>query len=279
MKSGKGTIYLCATPIGNLEDITLRALRVLKEVDYIAAEDTRHTLKLLNHYGISKPLLSYHEHNRKEKGEEIAALVESGYDVALVSDAGMPGISDPGEDLVALAHQRSLPITVIPGPTASLSALVLSGLPSGRFAFEGFLPREKKDRKERLKKLKKEERTMIFYEAPHRLLSTLKDLLAELGNRRIVLVRELTKIHEEVLPFFLEEAVAYYENQEPRGEYVLIVDGYREREQEKSFDDLSIKEHIKNYMEAGLSKKEAIKQVAKDRNMAKSEVYKYSIGI
>ncbi len=277
--SGRGCLYLCATPIGNLEDITLRSLRILREADYIAAEDTRHTLKLLNHYEISKPLISYHEHNRREKGPEIIALVQKGYQVALVSDAGMPGISDPGADLVQLAYEAKVAITVVPGPSAALSALVLSSFPTERFAFEGFLPRQKKQRQERINILRNEERTVIIYEAPHRLKSLLQDMYDILGNRRISIARELTKIHEEVLTMSLQEAVNHYCNQTPRGEFVVVLKGVQTSDQQKNFSQISIEDHIKEYLEAGMSKKEAVKQVAKDRNIPKSEVYPYSIGL
>lgn len=278
--SQQGTLYLCATPIGNLEDITLRALRILKEVDYIAAEDTRHTLKLLNHYEISKPLISYHQHNRREKGPEIIKLLEQGMSIALVSDAGMPGISDPGEDLVSLAHQFSIPVSIIPGATASLSALVLSGLSTDRFVFEGFLPRENKERLDRIRSIERESRTVILYEAPHRLITTLRDLLAVFsGARKISIVRELTKIHEEVLLMTLDEALAYYEDKAPKGEFVLILGGNPDTEGKLDFTNISIEQHLLEYIESGMDKKEAIKQVAKDRNIPKSEVYPYSIGL
>jgi len=274
-----GCLYLCATPIGNLEDITLRALRVLKEVDCIAAEDTRHTLKLLNHYEIAKPLISYHEHNKKEKGPEIIEMIKRGSKVALVSDAGMPGISDPGADLVVLARQADIDVTIIPGPSAALCALVLSCLPTERFAFEGFLPREKKLRKERIQKLKNEERTVIIYEAPHRLASLLQELLEALGDREIAIVRELTKIHEESLFMTIEQAVGYYQDVQPKGEYVLVLEGASQDLLKRDFSEISIEDHLLEYMKSGLSKKEAVKQVAKDRDIPKSQVYPYSVGL
>ena len=277
--TGHGILYLCGTPIGNLEDITLRALRVLREADYIAAEDTRHTLKLLNHYEISKPLISYHEHNRRERGPEIIQMVEQGQKVALVSDAGMPGISDPGADLAVLALKAGIPITIVPGPSAALSALVLSGLPTERFVFEGFLPRERKERLERIRLLRQEERTIILYEAPHRLISLLNELLEGLGNRRISIVRELTKVYEEVLPMTLEEAVGYYKERTPKGEFVIIMEGVQKDSGQKDFGRISIEDHLKEYLRAGMSKKEAVKQVAKDRNIPKSEVYPFSVGL
>ena len=275
----KGTLYLCATPIGNLEDVTLRVIRTLKEVDYIVAEDTRHTLKLLNHLDISKPLISYHKYSNEQKEEKILSLLEEGNNIALVSDAGMPGISDPGEELVKIAHKRNIHVTVLPGATAGLSALVLSGLPTSRFVFEGFLPRDKKIRKEILNQLKGEERTIIIYEAPHHLLGTLKDLHEVLGNRRLAVVRELTKIYEEVLHFTLEESVEYYSKNPPKGEFVLVIEGGKKEKEDKWFRDISITDHILAYMDEGLSKKEAIKKVAADRDLPKSQVYKHSIHI
>ncbi|MFO7295812.1 MAG: 16S rRNA (cytidine(1402)-2'-O)-methyltransferase [Caldicoprobacter sp.] len=273
-----GTLYICATPIGNLEDITLRALRILREVDYIAAEDTRHTLKLLNHYGISKPLISYHEHNQKERGHKIIELLKQGHSVALVSDAGMPGISDPGIPLISLARENGIPVTVLPGPTAAITALVLSGMDTSRFAFEGFLPREKKDREARLEELKCEQRTIILYEAPHRLVATLKDMLDKLGNRKVAVVRELTKIHEEVIILNLEQMLQHFNEHPPKGEIVLILEGCGNQDtQHKDVWNISIKEHIKQYMAQGFDKKEAIKQVAKARGLPRNEVYKHSI--
>jgi len=275
----KGCLYLCATPIGNLEDITLRALRILREADYIAAEDTRHTLKLLNHYDISKPLISYHEHNRMEKGPEIIGLVKQGHKVALVSDAGMPGISDPGADLVQLAYEAGVSVTIVPGPSAALSALVLSSLPTRRFVFEGFLPRDKKQRQERIKLFKSEQRTLIIYEAPHRLKDLLKDMLDILGQRRIAIVRELTKIYEETRLMSLNEAVEYYKDRTPKGEFVLVLEGAKPDSAQKDFSNISIENHLRQYISAGLSKKEAVKQVARDRNIPKSQVYPYSIDL
>ena len=272
-----GRLYLCATPIGNLEDITLRALRILRDVDIIAAEDTRRTLKLLNHYEISKPLISYHEHNKGEKGKEIVDMLKRGMNIALVSDAGMPGISDPGADLVVLATDAGITCTVVPGPSAALSALVLSGLSTKRFAFEGFLPREKKERREKLTRLKNESRTLIFYESPHRLVDVLKDMYSIFGSRRITLVRELTKIHEEVIPMDLKDAAAYYSDKSPRGEYVLVLEGKDSKSDLPDYSSITVMEHLKAYLDAGMDKKEAIKQVAKDRGIPRNEVYKYSI--
>jgi len=275
-----GTLYICATPIGNLEDITLRALRILKEVNYIAAEDTRHTLKLLNHYGISKPLISYHEHNQRERGQKIIELLMQGHDVALVSDSGMPGISDPGIPLIDLARQNGIPVTVLPGATASIAALVLSGMDTSRFAFEGFLPREKKDREARLEELKREQRTVIIYEAPHRVLATLRDMLDKLGNRKVAVVRELTKVHEEVIILYIEQMLEHFNEHPPKGEMVLILEGcgHQDIPDDKAWN-ISIEEHIRQYMAQGFDKKEAVKQVAKVRGLPKSEVYKHSIDI
>ena len=277
--NGQGCLYLCGTPIGNLEDITLRVLRILKEADCIAAEDTRHTLKLLNYFEIAKPLISYHEHNKRERGPKIISMVQEGQQVAVVSDAGMPGISDPGADLVILARQSGVPVTVVPGPSAALSALVLSGLPTETFVFEGFLPREKKLRRQRLDQLKGEQRTIILYEAPHQLRKLLQDLLETLGDRRIALARELTKLHEEVIPLSLEEAVAYYREVTPRGEFVLVMEGVSETLLQEDYSSISIEDHLLRYIMSGLDKREAVKQVAKDRNIPKSQVYPYSIGL
>ncbi len=274
-----GTLYLCATPIGNLEDITLRALRILKTVDYIAAEDTRHTLKLLNHFEISKPLISYHAHNQREREEEMIGLLRQGCSIALVSDAGMPGISDPGADLVAALHREGLVPTIVPGPSASLSALVLSGISTERFAFEGFLPKDKKLRMARICSLVPETRTLILYEAPHRLKTVLAELYAQFGKRRITIVRELTKVYEQVLPMDLASAVAYYDENAPRGEFVLVLEGAPNCEERIDYSNLSIPEHLKAYIQAGMDKREAIKQVAKDRGVPKNEVYQWAIGI
>lgn len=267
----KGVLYLCATPIGNLEDITLRALRVLREVDLIAAEDTRHTRKLLNRYGIKKPMLSYHEHNRRQRGGELLARLLAGQKIALVADAGMPGISDPGADLVSLALAEGIPVVPIPGPNAALTALVVSGLPTSSFCFEGFLPAAAGPRRRRLEELKKEKRTMIFYEAPHRLLKTLADMLEILGDRPVAVARELTKLHEEVWRGTLAGALEYFGQHPPRGEFTLVVGGAKESED--PWLDLSPAEHVALLVEMGLSKKEAIRQVAKQRNLPRREVY------
>ena len=275
--SNKGTLYLVATPIGNLEDITLRAIRVLREVDLIAAEDTRQTIKLLNHLDIKKPMVSYYEHNKIVKGNYLVVQLLEGKSIALVSDAGTPGISDPGEDMVKLCIENEIPFTMVPGPVAAVMGLVLSGFSSGRFVFEGFLPMNKRARRERINSLKDEIRTIVFYEAPHKLVYTLKDLHEVLGNRRITLARELTKKYEEVLRCTLEEAVERYESESPRGEYVLVVEGADENqmiEDKKSeWDAMSILEHYQMYIAEGLSKKEAMKKVAQDRGMSKRDVY------
>lgn len=275
--SDKGNLYLVATPIGNLEDITLRALRILKEVDLIAAEDTRQTLKLLNHFDISKPLTSYYEHNKVEKGNYLIEQLLEGKNIAIVSDAGTPGILDPGEDLVRLAVENGITVTMTPGPVAAVMALVLSALPSGRFAFEGFLPMNKRVRRERIDLLKNESRTMVLYEAPHKLVYTLKDLYDALGNRKIVLARELTKKFEEIIRCSLEEAIEKYSDKAPKGEYVLVIEGKNREElleeQTMAWADMSLKEHVKMYMDKGHDKKEAMKMAAEDRGISKRDVY------
>lgn len=271
-----GTLYLCATPIGNLGDISLRCLEVLKSVDLVAAEDTRRTIQLLNHFEISKPLTSYHEHNKREKGEYIVSLLEEGKNVALVSDAGTPAISDPGEDLAALVIERGLKITSVPGAVAAINALILSGLPSKRFCFEGFLSVNKRHRTEHLKSLENDTHTLIFYEAPHKLKRTLRDMCAVFGEeRRVCIIRELTKIHEEALRTTLGGAVEYYEQNDPRGEYVIVVEGAQTAapQEEQWWSGLSITEHIDGYISRGMDKKEAVRQTAKDRGAAKREIY------
>lgn len=269
-------IYFCATPIGNLEDTTLRVIRILKEVDVIAAEDTRQALKFLNHYGISKRILSYHHHNRMYAGQRIIELAKSGKIIAVLSDAGMPGISDPGSDLVRLARENSIPFTLLPGPSAALSALLLSGMDSSRFVFEGFLPKDKKTRKARMQELKCELRTTIIFEAPHRLIATLEELYEAIGNRQITVARELTKLFEEVFVCDLEEAISRFKQRDPKGEIALVLKG-AQIEEKDAFLNISVKKHIESYINAGLDKKEAIKQVALDRKMPKSQVYKYTI--
>lgn len=277
-----GTLYLVATPIGNLEDITLRALRILREADIIAAEDTRQTLKLLNHFGIRNTLVSYYEHNKAEKGNYLISRLLEGKNVALVSDAGTPGISDPGEDLVRLAVNKGIPVTMVPGPAAVIAGVVLSGLPSGRFVFEGFLPMNKRVRRERLGSISRETRTMVFYEAPHKLIHTLKDLRDLLGNRRIAIARELTKKFEEVWRTTLDEAIARYGNEPPKGEFVIILEGADERglheEEVKSWEEVSIEEHVRMYMDSGLDRKEAMKKVSEDRGISKRDVYNSLLG-
>ncbi len=274
----KGILYLVATPIGNLEDITLRAIRILKEVDFIAAEDTRQTIKLLNHFEIKKSLVSYYEHNKREKGNYLLGQLLEGKNIALVSDAGTPGISDPGEDLVKLCIEKDIKVSAIPGPVAAVTGLVVSGLPSGRFAFEGFLPMNKRSRRERLASLKNEVRTIVFYEAPHKLIHTLKDLYEAFGNRKVVFARELTKRFEEIIRCELKEAIDKYEAQSPKGEFVVMVEGISEDEitenHKKSWDNMSLEEHLDLYIGEGLDKKDAMKKVAEDRGISKREVYK-----
>jgi probable S-adenosylmethionine-dependent methyltransferase, YraL family len=276
-----GYLYLVATPIGNLEDITYRAVRTLQEVDLIAAEDTRQTLKLLNHFNISKPLTSYYEHNKVEKGNVLIEQLLEGKNIALVSDAGTPGISDPGEDLVKLAHKNNIKVSPIPGPVAGISGLIVSGLPTGRFVFEGFLPMNKKGRKERIQDLINETRTIIFYEAPHKLIYTLKDLNEILGDRNIVLARELTKKFEEIKRCTLSEALQYYETESPKGEFVVLVEGVSENmlleKEHHRWDDISIKEHVEIYIKQGIDKKEAMKKVAQERGISKRDVYSQCI--
>ncbi len=272
-----GTLYLVATPIGNLEDMTLRAVRILREVDLIAAEDTRQTLKLLNHFEIKKPLVSYYEHNKQEKGNALIGQLLEGKNIALVSDAGSPGISDPGEDLVRLAIENGIGVTMAPGPAAVIMGLVLSGLPSGRFVFEGFLSVNKKSRTARLNSLKEETRTLVFYEAPHKLIHTLKDMYEIWGNRRIALARELTKKFEEIVRCTLQEAIDRYERESPRGEFVLVVEGIDEASAAESvkrkWEELTLKEHLEFHIQSGMDKKQAMKKVAEDRGLSKREVY------
>lgn len=275
--SDTGTLYLVATPIGNLEDITMRALRILREVDLIAAEDTRQTLKLLNHFGIKNSLVSYYEHNKIEKGIYLIKKLMEGKKIAIVSDAGSPGISDPGEDLVRLAVEHGITVTMIPGPAAVITGLVVSGLPSGRFAFEGFLPMNKRVRAERLKSIREDTRTLVFYEAPHKLIHTLKDLRDAFGNRRIALARELTKKFEQIVRCTLDEAVAKYDAEPPKGEFVLILEGADEKLLEESrtesWNSVSLEDHLQKYLDAGLTRKEALKKVAEDRGLSKRDVY------
>lgn len=269
----KGTLYLCATPIGNLEDITLRAIRILKECHLIAAEDTRHTRKLLSHYDIHTPLTSYHAHNESSKGEVLIEKLMAGQSIAVVSDAGMPGISDPGAALVQRALQQGINVVPIPGASAGLTALVASGLPTARFVFEGFLPANKKGRRRQLARLATESRTMLFYEGPHRLLDTLTDMQQAFGDRPAVAARELTKKHEQFVRGTLTELITYFSTTPPRGEFTLVVAGCDEELAPNQWDDLSLVEHVQQIMAEGKDKKEAIKQVAKLRGIAKREVY------
>lgn len=273
-----GKLYLCATPIGNLEDITFRVIRILKEVDVIAAEDTRNSIKLLNHFEIKTPMTSYHEYNKIEKGYDLVRQMQEGKQVALITDAGTPGISDPGEELVKMCHEAGVEVTSLPGPAACVTALTLSGLATRRFAFEAFLPMDKKERYDVLSELKNETRTIILYEAPHRLVKTLQELLEQIGNRRVTVCRELTKKHETVFLTTLEQAVAYYREQEPKGECVLVLEGKSRQElkeeQQKNWEQLSLEEHMEYYMQQGKEKKEAMKLVAKDRGITKRDVYR-----
>ena len=273
----QGMLYLCATPIGNLEDITLRVLRTLKEVDLIAAEDTRNTIKLLNHFEIKTPMTSYHEYNKIEKAYELIDQMKEGKRVALVTDAGTPGISDPGEELVRLCYQEGIQVTSLPGASACITALTLSGLSTRRFCFEAFLPADKKERQEILEELKAETRTVILYEAPHHLRKTLRELYEKLGNRSITLCRELTKHYETVYSTDLKEALEYYEKEAPRGEYVLILEGRSRQEKReevrREWERMTVQEHMEYYLSQGMEKKEAMKKVAKDRGVGKREIY------
>ena len=275
----QGKLYLCATPIGNLEDITLRVLRTLKEADLIAAEDTRHSIKLLNHFDIKTPMTSYHEFNKVEKARYLVDKMREGTNVALITDAGTPGISDPGEELVRQCYEAGIEVTSLPGPAACVTALTISGMATRRFAFEAFLPSDKKEKQEIFEELKKETRTIILYEAPHRLVRTLSELLENLGDRRISVCRELTKTHETVFRTTVSEALSYYETEEPRGECVLVIEGKNrmeiQQEQERSWEAISIEEHMKRYLDGGTDKKEAMKLVAKDKKKKKRDVYQY----
>ena len=268
-----GTLYLVALPIGNLADTSERAIKTLTEVDFIAAEDTRNTAKLLMHFGIKNTLVSYHEHNKRECGERILASLKEGSSWALVTDAGTPGISDPGEDMVALCADNSIPVTLVPGACALIDALVLSSLSARRFVFEGFLEGNKSAKKKTLENMKNETRTMIFYEAPHRIKETLALMMDAFGNRRIALCRELTKLNEEIKRCSLSDAIDYFENNDPRGEYVVVVEG-ADKNAESFFENMTISEHVEHYVSLGLSKMEAIKATAKDRNVGKSVIYK-----
>ena len=273
-----GTLYLCATPIGNLGDITERVLRTLESVDLIAAEDTRNTLRLLNHFGIKKPLTSYHEYNKYTKAEELITKLNRGASIAVVTDAGTPAISDPGEVIAAMCLEQGIRMTSLPGACALITALTMSGMPARRFCFEGFLPADKKERRYILAQLQREERTTILYEAPHHLRGTLQELYDNLGNRRITLCRELTKKFEEALPMTLASAIEYYGENEPRGEYVLVLAGADraalEEEKRRNFEEMTLEEHMTLYTDQGLSRKEAMKKVAADRGVSKRDIYK-----
>ena len=276
-ESKTGILYLCATPIGNLQDITFRVLDTLRQVDLIAAEDTRNSIRLLNHFGIKTPMTSYHEYNKFEKAETLIGKLKEGQNIALITDAGTPAISDPGEVLVRRAREEGLTVTSLPGACAAVTALTLSGLSSRRFVFEGFLPGEKKERREVLKRLAEEERTTILYEAPHHLKETLKELYEALGERRVVLCRELTKKLEEAPGPLLSEALEFYREKEPKGEYVLVLSGRdpRERraEQARQFEEMRLEEHMEIYLAQGLDRKEAMRKVAADRGVSKREIY------
>ena len=276
-----GTLYLCATPIGNLEDITFRVLRTLREADLIAAEDTRHSIKLLNHFDIKTPMTSYHEYNKVEKAAYLVERLKEGLNIALITDAGTPGISDPGEELVRQCAAAGISVTSLPGPAACITALSMSGLPTRRFCFEAFLPSERSDKRERqriLEELKKETRTIILYEAPHHLLETLKDLEGVLGERKVSICRELTKKHETAFRTTLGEAVRVYEADEPRGEFVIVIEGKSpeeiRREEAERWESMSLGEHMDYYLGQGMEKKEAMKAVAKDRGISKRDVYR-----
>ncbi len=276
-----GKLYLCATPIGNLEDITFRVLRTLKEVDIIGAEDTRNSIKLLNYFQIDTPMTSYHEYNKIDKAEYLVGLMMQGKNVALITDAGTPGISDPGEELVKQCIEAGIEVTSLPGPAACVTALTMSGLPTRRFCFEAFLPQDKKDRKAILEELKEESRTIIIYEAPHRLLKTLAELKDVLGNRKISICKELTKRYENMSQGYIEEFIGLYTDEQPRGEYVLVIEGknisQKQKEKWQEWNNITIEEHIKIYTEKGVSEKEAVKLVAKDRGVPKREIYNYMV--
>lgn len=274
-----GKLYLCATPIGNLGDITARVLETLNSVDIIAAEDTRNSIHLLTHFGIKTPMTSYHEYNKVDKARTLIGKLKEGQNIALISDAGTPGISDPGEVLVQMCLEEGITVTSLPGPAACITALTMSGLSTRRFCFEGFLPPDKKERKSILEILAGETRTIIIYEAPHHLVKTLKELRDALGNRKISICRELTKKFETVLPTSFDDALLMYESEDPRGEYVLVIEGRAigdiQKEKQQSFEAMSIEEHMAMYEDQGIDRKEAMKLVAKDRGISKREVYDY----
>lgn len=272
-----GKLFLCATPIGNLEDITFRAIRILREVDLIGAEDTRHSIKLLNHFQIQTPMTSYHEYNKVEKAKYLVGLMNQGKSIALITDAGTPGISDPGEELVRQCFEAGIEVSSVPGPAACITAITMSGLSTRRFAFEAFLPSDKKERQLVLNDLQEESRTIIIYEAPHHLLGTLKELLLVLGDRKLTICRELTKKFEEAKQYSLEEAILWYENNQPKGEYVLVIQGksFSEKlmEERKCYEEITIEEHFNTYISKGIEKKDAMKMVAKDRGVSKRDIY------
>lgn len=274
-----GKLYLCATPIGNLEDITFRVVRILNEVDLIAAEDTRNSIKLLNHFEIKTPMTSYHEFNKYDKAKYLVEKMLSGDNIACITDAGTPGISDPGEELVKQCYEAGIEVTSLPGPAACITALTVSGLSTKRFCFEAFLPSDKKDKKIILEQLKEETRTIILYEAPHRLVKTLKEIFEALGNRKITVCRELTKKHETKFVTTIQEAMRYYEEHDPKGECVLVIEGKDIleliKEKQQTWNDISIFDHMEMYLKQGIDKKEAMKQVAKDRGISKREVYQF----
>ena len=276
-----GTLYLCATPIGNLEDITYRVLRTLKEVDLIAAEDTRNSIKLLNHFEIQTPMTSYHEFNKIEKAYHLVAKLKEGKNIALITDAGTPGISDPGEDIVRICYEEGIEVTSLPGAAACITALTMSGRPTRRFCFEAFLPKDKKERAGVLEELTNETRTIIIYEAPHHLLKTIRELMDVLGDRELTVCRELTKKHEEKIQTTFSSLLSYYEDKDPRGEYVLVICGKsREeitKEQQSNWEQLSIEEHMAYYENQGMNHKEAMKLVAKDRGVSKRDIYQYLV--
>ena len=276
-----GTLYLCATPIGNLEDITYRVLRTLREVDLIAAEDTRNSIKLLNHFEIQTPMTSYHEFNKIDKAYQLVAKLKEGKNIALITDAGTPGISDPGEDIVRICYEEGIEVTSLPGAAACITALTMSGRPTRRFAFEAFLPKDKKERAAVLAELIEETRTIILYEAPHHLLKTVRELIDVLGDRELTVCRELTKKHEEKIQTTFSSLLSYYEEKEPRGEYVLVICGKsREeivRQQQASWEEMSIEAHMEHYESQGIDHKEAMKLVAKDRGVSKRDIYQYLV--
>lgn len=276
-----GKLFLCATPIGNLEDITFRVVRILKEVDLIGAEDTRNSIKLLNHFEINTPMTSYHEYNKIDKARYLVSLMQEGKNIALITDAGTPGISDPGEELVKQCIDAGIEVTSLPGPVAAVTALTISGLPTRRFAFEAFLPSDKKERQSILEELKNESRTIIIYEAPHHLLKTLKELKENIGNRRIAVCKELTKRYENASFGYIDSFIEKYENEAPRGEFVLVIEGKsiqeKQKEKQDSWNDLTLEEHLQIYLDKEISERDAIKMIAKDRGIPKREVYNYFV--